>query len=288
MNPQGTRRDDPNQAKQANSSDSGQSSMTDVARDAQDTLKETAQETLDTAKQAVQQVTEQTQQQVGDVVTQTMDQASHAVSDIKEEATSAYIAQRDRVVESLTALASALKTTSQNLTKDAAGSTQDGNAAMALGPFVEEAADRISQSANFLRDKDMSGLMREAQTLAKKQPLLFLGAMFGVGIAGARMFKGMSESGNSNSTLSESGSSNSSPGESGNSNASAGMGSQQAGAMSPMAQRQYDGISNQADRGSASISSYDDMTNKPGAMPEFDEMPAGAGASSVRPREGGS
>jgi len=278
MNPQGTRRDDPNQAKQANASDSGQPGLTDVARDAQDTLKETAQETLDTAKQAVQQVTEQTQQQVGDVVTQTVDQASHAISDIKEEATSAYIAQRDRVVESLTALASALKMTSQNLTKDAAGSTQDGNAAMALGPFVEEAADRISQSATFLRDRDMSSLMHEAQTLAKKQPLLFLGAMFGVGIAGARMFKGMSESGNSSSASSEPG----------NSYSSAGMGSQQAGAMSPMAQRPYDGISNQADRGSASISSYGDMTNKPGAMSEFDEMPAGAGASSVRPRESGS
>jgi len=278
MNPQGTRYVDPNQAKQANSSDSGQSGLTDVARDAQDTLKETAQETLDTAKQAVQQVTEQTQQQVGGVVTQTVDQASHAISDIKEEATSAYIAQRDRVVESLTALASALKMTSQNLTKDAAGSTQDGNAAMALGPFVEEAADRISQSATFLRDRDMSSLMHEAQTLAKKQPLLFLGAMFGVGIAGARMFKGMSESGNSSSAS----------GEPGNSNSSAGMGNQQAGAMSPMAQRPYDGISNQADRGSASISSYGDMTNKPGAMSEFDEMPAGAGASSVRPRESGS
>jgi len=278
MNPQGTRRDDPNQAKQANASDSGQPGLTDVARDAQDTLKETVQETLDTAKQAVQQVTEQTQQQVGDVVTQTVDQASHAISDIKEEATSAYIAQRDRVVESLTALASALKMTSQNLTKDAAGSTQDGNAAMALGPFVEEAADRISQSATFLRDRDMSSLMHEAQTLAKKQPLLFLGAMFGVGIAGARMFKGMSESGNSSSASSEPG----------NSYSSAGMGSQQAGAMSPMAQPPYDGISNQADRGSASISSYGDMTNKPGAMSEFDEMPAGAGASSVRPRESGS
>jgi hypothetical protein len=275
MNPQGTRRDDPNQAKQANSSDSGQSGLTDVARNAQDTLKETAQETLDTAKQAVQQVTEQTQQQVGDVVTQTVDQASHAVSDIKEEATSAYIAQRDRVVESLTALASALKTTSQNLTKDAVGSTQNGNAAMALGPFVEEAADRISQSADFLRDKDMSGLMREAQTLAKKQPLLFLGAMFGVGIAGARMFKGMSESGGSSSA----------PSESGNSFSSSGMGNQQSGAMNPMAQRPYDDITNQADRGSASISSYGEMANTPDAMPEFDEMPAGAGATSVRPRE---
>jgi len=278
MNPQGIRRDDQNLGNQENSSGSGQSSMTDVARNAQDTLKETAQETLDTAKQAVQQVTEQTQQQLGDVVTQTVDQASHAVSDIKEEAMSTYMAQRDRVVESLTALATALKKTSENLIKDAEGSTQEGNAAMALGPFVEEAADRVTQSANFLRDQDMSGLMREAQTLAKKQPLLFLGAMFGVGIAGARMFKGMSESGNSSSTSSESD----------NSQWSSGMGNQQAGAMNPMAQRPYDDITSQAARGSASTSSYGDMTNEPDVMPEFDEMPMGAGASSVRPRESGS
>jgi len=275
MNPQGMRQDNQKQETQANSSSSGQMGMTDVARDAQETLKETARDTLDTAKQAVQQVTEQTHQQVEEVVTQTVDQATHAISDIKEEATSTFIAQRDRVVESLSALGSALKMTSQNLTKDAHGSTQDGSAAMALGPFVEEAAERITQSADFLRDKDMSSLMREAQTLAKKQPLLFLGAMFGVGIAGARMFKGMSESSSSNSTSSESGSS--SP--------SLGMGNQQGNAMSPMAQHSYDDITSRAERGSASVSSYGDMTNEPETMAEFDEMPMGAGASSVRPRE---
>jgi len=249
--------------------------VTDVARDAQETLKETAQETIDTAKQTAQELTTQAQEQVEEVISQTAQQATQAVSEIKEQATSTYFAQRDRAVEMLNALASALKSTSQNLTDEAKNGVQDQSAVTTLGPLVDQMADRIAYSAEFLREKDMSGLMREAQTLAKKQPILFLGAMFGIGVAGARMFKGMSESSDSNSASSQSGSSF----------PPYGMENDQAGAMSPMAQNPYDGIESAANRGAASISSYDDLTNQPGAMSGFDEMPAGTGSTGARPTE---
>jgi len=249
--------------------------VTDVAKDAQETLKETAQETIDTAKQTAQEITTQAQEQVEEVISQTAQQATQAVSEIKEQATSTFFAQRDRAVEMLNALASALKTTSQNLTDEAKSGMQDQSAVTTLGPLVDQAADRIAYSAEFLREKDMSGLMREAQTLAKKQPVLFLGAMFGIGIAGARMFKGMSESSDSNSASSQSGSSF----------PPYGMENDQATAMSPMAQSSYDGIESAANRGAASISSYDDLTNQPDAMSGFDEMSTGTGSTGARPTE---
>jgi hypothetical protein len=257
------------------SSGAGSTGMANVAKDAQETLKETAQETIDTAKQTVQELTTQTQEQVGEVVSQTAQQATQAVSEIKEQATTTFFAQRDRAVEMLNALASALKTTSQNLADEAKSGAQEQSAVATLGPLVDDVADRIAHSAEFLREKDMSGLMREAQTLARKQPVLFLGAMFGIGVAGARMFKGMNESGDSSST----------PSESGSSFPPYGMENDQANAMSPMAQSAYDGIENAATRGSASISSYDDLTNKPGAMSGIDEMPAGTGSTGARPTE---
>jgi len=257
------------------SSNSGSMGVADVAKDAQETLKETAQETIDTAKQTAQEITTQAQEQVEEVISQTAQQATQAVSEIKEQATSTYFAQRDRAVEMLNALASALKTTSQNLTDEAKSGMQDQSAVTTLGPLVDQMADRIAYSAEFLREKDMSGLMREAQTLAKKQPILFLGAMFGIGVAGARMFKGMSESGDSSSAS----------GGSDSSFSPYGMQNDQANAMSQMAQRPYGDIDNAADRGAASISSYDDLTNQPGAMSGFDEMPAGTGSTGARPTE---
>jgi hypothetical protein len=170
-----------------------QTGMSDVVSNAKETIQETAGQTVDTAKQAAQEIAEQTQEQVEDVVAQAVSQTSEAIGDIKEQATSAYMTQRDRAVEMLGALAGALKETGQQLSRESgAGVRQDGEG-MSLAPYFDEAADRISQSADFLRDKDMSGLLHEAQTLAKKQPLLFLGAMFGVGVAGARLLKGMND-----------------------------------------------------------------------------------------------
>jgi len=177
---------------QSNDNESGAKGMTDVVRDSQDALKEAAQNTLGTAKQAAQDIASQTQEQVGDVVSETVNQASQAISDVKEQATSTYTVQRDRAIEVLNALAGALKTTGQQLAHEAESSAQDGKTAIAIAPFIEEAATRISSSADFLRDKEMSGLMEDARSLARKQPLLFLGAMLGVGLAAARMFKGMS------------------------------------------------------------------------------------------------
>jgi len=249
--------------------------MADVAHQAQDTLKETAQETIETAKQTAQELTSQTQEQVGEVISQTAQQATQAVSEIKEQATSTYLAQRDRAVDMLNALASALKKTSENLADEAKSGIQDQSAVTTLGPLVDDVADRIAHSAEFLREKDMSGLMHEAQALARKQPVLFLGAMFGIGVAGARMFKGMSESSDSSSASNGSGSSFS----------SSGMQNGQTGAMSPMAENAYGGIESAANRGAASVSSYDDLTNQSGSMSGFDEMSAGTGSTGARPTE---
>ena len=271
---QGTEHATMSQEKHADASESESKGMSGVVRDAQDTLVETAHQTLDSAKQTAQDITAQTQEQVGDVVSKTVDQASQAISDVKEQAASAYTTQRDRAVEMLTELAEALKKTGQNLTSDALNTAQDHNGAMALGPFIEEAADRITQSADFLRDKDMSSLMREAQTLARKQPLLFLGAMFGIGVAGARMFKGMSDGGASSAK--PSGSSQTAPA----SLAEVGK----SGTTGQMSQRaDQEAVKN--DREPFATPASEDVTNRPDAFLGLDESAAGAGAAASRPEE---
>ncbi len=262
------------QEKPSGSSESEHQGMSDVVRDAQDTLMETAHQTLDSAKETAQNIATQTQEQVGDVVSETVNQASQAISDVKEQATSTFIAQRDRAVEMLAELAEALKTTGQSLASDASGSAQNAQAAKALGPFVTEAAERLSQSADFLRNKDMSSLMHDAQTMARKQPLLFLGAMFGVGIAGARMFKGMNDGGDSSNPQGES--SQPTP-----ANLTEGG---KSGSSDQMSQRFDQGFGTQNQESFATPPSEDE-TGRPDAFLGLDESTASTGAATSRSRE---
>jgi gas vesicle protein len=171
--------------------------MSGVASEAQDALKQTAQDAMETAKEAAHDLAGQTQERASEMITQATEQTTQMVSDVKEQVTTSFTEQRDRAIGGLEALANVLREAGQNLgkaAKEASGGTQ--TPAM-LGPIVEEAADRLAQSATFLRDKDMAGLLEEAQNLARKQPMLFMGAMFGIGVVGSRLLKGAPSGGNS-------------------------------------------------------------------------------------------
>jgi hypothetical protein len=200
---------------QQTSSDEQQEGLMDSARDAQGTMAQTAQETVDTAKETAQQtmgmaketaqqIGDQTQQQATEMIGQVAEQVSQTASDLKDQANSSFAQQRDRTVQGLTALADALREAGRNLSnKTESGAQQEIPAAIA--PLIGEAADRLQQSAQFLRDKEMGGLLSEAQSLARKQPLLFMGAMFGLGIVGARLVKDATSTADGSGQQSETG-----------------------------------------------------------------------------------
>jgi hypothetical protein len=164
--------------------------MADTAKDAQGAAKQTAQEAMETTRETVTELAEQTQEQASEVIEQVSEQVTATIGEVREQATTTFTQQRDRAVSTLTALADALQQTGRNLEQQRQGvSAQDAPAA-GIAPFIEDAAGRLSQSAEFLKDKDISGLFDEAQRLARKQPGLFLASMFGIGLAGARLLKG--------------------------------------------------------------------------------------------------
>jgi ElaB/YqjD/DUF883 family membrane-anchored ribosome-binding protein len=188
--------------------------MMQTAHDTIDTAKETAQQTMDMAKDAVHEMTDQTGQQAADMVSDAAEQVTQTAGELKEQATNSFTQQRDRTVQGLTALADALREAGRSMSKQQDGGKQQEMPAM-IGPLVEEAADRLQQSAGFLRDKEMSGLLSEAQSLARKQPLLFMGAMFGIGIVGARLIKDATSAADGGSHDGQTGSSGTSSGQSG-------------------------------------------------------------------------
>ncbi len=184
-------------------SGSGSQGMTDTAQQAKDKLagtakeaesaaKETAQEAMSTTRETVSELADQTQQQASEVISQVSEQVTATVGDVKQQATTTFTEQRDRAAGSLSALAKALRETGRNLESENSrqGINAQDQGGANIAPFIDEAADRLAQAADFLKDKDMGGLFDEAQRLARKQPGLFVASMFGIGLVGARLLKG--------------------------------------------------------------------------------------------------
>ncbi len=162
------------------------SGMMNAAQGVQEAVKDSAKQVIDTASQTAHDITQETAQQASDVVSQAAEQVSGALVDAKQQAATAFTKQRDTAIASLAALADALRETGERLGQ----TTADGSEVPAsIGPMVQDAANRLTQSADFLRDKDVTALLKEARDLAQRQPMLFIGSMFAIGLAGARILK---------------------------------------------------------------------------------------------------
>jgi hypothetical protein len=103
---------------------------------------------------------------------------------VREGATSQLSTQKDRATEGIGSIAQAVRQSTQHL-RDNQHDT--------IAEYVDQAANQLEQFSNRLKQKDVSELLRDAQQLAKKQPAVFIGAAFAVGLLGARFLKSSRE-----------------------------------------------------------------------------------------------
>jgi len=121
------------------------------------------------------EASQQTQQ--GDSLSQT---GRGILDKVRETATGQLASQKDRATDSLGSVAQFVRQSTQQLRDQ----KQD-----AIAGYIEQAADQIDQFSERLRNKDVSELVNDAQQLARKQPALFIGGAFALGLIGARFFK---------------------------------------------------------------------------------------------------
>ncbi|MGV3483772.1 MAG: hypothetical protein ACO1RT_05090, partial [Planctomycetaceae bacterium] len=57
------------------------------------------------------------------------------------------------------------------------------------GDVAAAAAERIESLAGYLRDRDLSGLVRDVEGLARRQPELFYGGLFALGLGAGRFLR---------------------------------------------------------------------------------------------------
>lgn len=106
------------------------------------------------------------------------------VDRVRERAAAELSTQKDRAFDGLGTVAQAVRHSTQQLRDQQHGT---------LAAYVEQAADQLERVARQLREKDVGELMDDAQRLARRQPAVFIGSAFALGLVGARFLKSSSK-----------------------------------------------------------------------------------------------
>lgn len=144
-------------------------------------------------QQAVGPVADQAQQAVGQVVDQAQQVAGQVMDTAKAQTTNRLSTGKDQVATTVGAVAQAVRQSSQGLREQDQG---------AVAGYVEQAADRLDGAAEYLRQRDVPQLVDEVEGFARRQPAMFLGAAFGLGLLAARFIKSSRQQAQNNASSS--------------------------------------------------------------------------------------
>jgi hypothetical protein len=102
------------------------------------------------------------------------------VDRMKDRASEQINSQKNRATDGLGTMAQAVRQSTQQL-RDQRHET--------VASYVEQAADQLERLSQRLKQKDVGELLEDAQRLARRQPALFVGSAFALGLIGARFMK---------------------------------------------------------------------------------------------------
>jgi hypothetical protein len=111
---------------------------------------------------------------------------SGIVERVRERAGAQLATQKDLATDGIGTIARAVRKTTQDL-RDQRHET--------LAEYVERAADQLERLSSGLKNRDVGDLFRDAQNLARRQPVMFVGSAFALGLIGARFLKSSSPEG---------------------------------------------------------------------------------------------
>jgi hypothetical protein len=112
------------------------------------------------------------------------EQSRGLVGKVREQTNARLSSQKDRALDSVGGVTNAVRQTTQTL-RDQRHDT--------VARYIEQAADQIDRVTQNLKNKDVGELVEDAQRLARRQPALFVGSAFAIGLLGARFFKSSSQ-----------------------------------------------------------------------------------------------
>jgi hypothetical protein len=112
------------------------------------------------------------------VVDHAKEAASEVAGQTKDKLDDVLRAQKDRATGSIDNVADALRKTGQALEQP--------------GEYVERAAERIEQVGGYLREHSLRDIVQDVERFARREPAIFLGGAFTLGLLAARFLKSSS------------------------------------------------------------------------------------------------
>jgi len=132
-----------------------------------------------------QGVTEKVQQQAGQVMEQAGQKVGEVKEQVAEQATSRAEQGKEQATSSLGQMAGAIRQTSGQLrSQDQTGIAQ----------YVDRAADQVENLSSYLNNRSVTELVGDVERFARREPTLFLGGAFLLGLVGARFLKSSGQS----------------------------------------------------------------------------------------------
>jgi hypothetical protein len=99
---------------------------------------------------------------------------------VKQSATAQLTNQKERGIDALGSVVQAVRSSTQRL-RDEKHDTIAG--------YVDQAVDRVDAWSRRLKERDVDQLVVDVQRLARRQPAVFIGSAFAIGLVGARFLK---------------------------------------------------------------------------------------------------
>jgi hypothetical protein len=107
-------------------------------------------------------------------------EAKSAVHEAGEQTKTALGSQKEAAARQLHGLADSLRQTSRHLREQDQGT---------FASYSNQAAHQIERASEYLEDRDLDELMHDAEDFARRQPELFIGGAFTLGLLAARFLR---------------------------------------------------------------------------------------------------
>ncbi len=119
-------------------------------------------------------------QKTGEVIDQVQEKAGEVVEQVRDQVTSQISSQKDRLVEGAESVAGMVRMGSDQLRRN----NQPG-----IAQYTDQAAKTVEDFSTFLRERQLEDIVGEVEKFARREPVLFLGGAFTVGLLAARFLK---------------------------------------------------------------------------------------------------
>ncbi len=126
------------------------------------------------------QTTQSVKDVAGQVASQAQQQAGQVAEQVKQQGKSQLSTQKANAAQSLQGVAQAADQFSQQLRQ---------NNQAPLAGYVSQASGQLRRMASYLNDNDIGDIIDDAEDLARRQPVLFIGGAFLLGALAARFIK---------------------------------------------------------------------------------------------------